>query len=113
MIRGVQVTVNRPSAETRDEYNNAVFAYTPETVDNVLVAPGATDLLAASRPEGVQVAYTLHFPKTYTETLEGCTVTLPAPWSGTYRVLGDPKPYIGANTPTDWNRPVEVKAAHG
>ena len=114
MIRGVSVTVSRPTAgENADRFGNAVYTYSDETVGNVLVSPGATSELDASRPEGVQVAYTLHFPKTYSKTLEGCRVSLPAPWAGTYRVIGDPRPYIDADTPTQWHTPVEVVRAHG
>ena len=113
MIRGETVTVNRPYENGTDRFNNVVYGMTGESVTDVLIAPGSTDLLDASRPEGVQVSYSLHFPKTYTESLEGCSVTLPAPWYGTYKVIGDPKPYMDVNTPTRWNRPVEVEAAHG
>lgn len=113
MIRGVTVTVNRPYESGTDRFNNVVYGMTGGDVDNVLVSPGSTNLLDASRPEGVSVAYTLHFPKTFTETLEGCSVTLPEPWAGTYRVIGDPRPYIDDNTPNQWDRPVEVEGAHG
>lgn len=114
MIRGVAVTVNRKVATaTPDRFNNVVYGVTGEQVDNVLVAPGSTSLLDASRPEGVSVAYTLHFPKTYTDSLEGCEIVLPAPWAGSYWVIGDPRQYIDVDTPTDWDRPVEVAAAHG
>lgn len=114
MIRGVSVTVSRPGKAVRDRFGNDVPG-TPvtETVAGVVIAPGATDDMEASRPEGVTVAYTLHFPKTYTASLEGCSVTLPAPWAGDYRVVGDPRPYMDANTPGEWNRPVEVEEAHG
>lgn len=110
---GVSVTVKSPTQGQPDRFGNATYAYTSKTVDDVLVAPGATSDLEASRPEGVTVAYTLHFPKTFTGSLEGCIVTLPAPWAGDYRVVGDPHPYIDANTPTRWHIPVEVEAAHG
>lgn len=113
MIRGITVTVHHPYENGVDRFNNVVYGMTGGEVENVLVQPGATSLLDASRPEGVAVSYTLHFPKTYKESLEGCLVTLPAPWEGTYRVIGDPQPYIDANTPTDWDRPCEVEAAHG
>lgn len=110
---GVQVTVKSPVQGQPDRFGNATYTYTSETVDDVLVAPGATSDLEASRPEGVSVAYTLHFPKSFTGSLDGCIVTLPAPWAGDYRVIGDPRPYIDANTPTRWHTPVEVEAAHG
>lgn len=113
MIKGVTVTVKTPVAGAADRFGNATYTYTSETVANVLVAPGATRDLDAARPEGVTVAYTLHFPKSFTASLEGCIVTLPAPWAGDYRVIGDPKPYIDANTPTPWHLPAEVEAAHG
>lgn len=114
MIRGVTVEVLRPTAGIVDRFNNPVSGVPEaEQVDNVLVSPGATADLEASRPEGVTVAYTLHFPKGYLDSLEGCSVTLPAPWTGTYRVIGDPRQYIDVDTPTSWHMPVEVEVAHG
>lgn len=114
MIRGVTVNVLRPGAPELDRLGNEVPSEpSEEAVEDVLVSPGATKDLEAARPEGVTVAYTLHFPKTYQNDLEGCLVQLPGPWLGTYRVVGKPGPYIGANTPTRWHMPVEVEAAHG
>jgi hypothetical protein len=114
MISGTTVTVLRPTAPTVDRFNDEVPGQPDrEVVENVLVVPGETAELAASRPEGARVALTLHFPKAYTASLRGCSVELAAPWAGTYRVIGDPRPYMDANTPTPWNRPVEVEVAHG
>lgn len=113
MIKGVTVTVRRPSTSGTDRFGNPVKEWTTETVSNVLVSPGATLDLEAARPEGVTVDLSLHFPKTYSESLEGCEIVLPAPWAGTYSVIGAPTPYIDVNTPTQWHMPVEVAAAHG
>ena len=114
MISGITVTVLRPGVPTVSRFGNEIPGETTEeTVPNVLVAPGSTSDLDASRPNGVTVAYTLHFPKDYAGVLEGCSVALPAPYSGIYRVIGNPSAYMDANTPTEWNRPVEVEAAHG
>lgn len=113
MIKGVTVTVRRPSTSATDRFGNAVKTWTTETVNNVLVSPGATLDMEAARPEGVTVDLSLHFPKTYSNSLEGCQVVLPTPWAGTYNVIGAPTPYIDANTPTKWHLPVEVAAAHG
>ena len=113
MINGVSVTVKRPSSTADDRFGNPVITWTDETVANVLVSPGATADLEAARPDGVTVDMTLHFPKSYTNTLEGCRVVLPAPWSATYDVIGAPSPYIDANTPTPWHMPVEARLAHG
>ena len=122
MIRGVPVTVVRKVPSGLDRFNNVIYTDSePETVENVLVhivssgANGSTEFLEASRPEGVTTEYTLHFPKTYTKSLEGCRVFLPEPWAeeGGFLVVGNPQPYIDANTPTKWNRPVQVMRANG
>ena len=113
MIRGVEITLRTPTLGEADRFGNRAVSFTETTVADVLVSPGATSDLEASRPEGVTVAYTLHFPKTFTGALEGCEVILPAPWAGTYRVVGNPTPYIDGNTPTRWHIPCEVEAAHG
>lgn len=113
MISGITVTVERPVYGAADRFGNATRTWKSEDVENVLVAPGSTDDMEAARPEGVEVAYTLHFPKGYDESLEGCKVVLPAPYTGEYSVVGDPRPYMDANTPTPWHLPVQVEAAHG
>lgn len=114
MIRGVDVTVVRPSGYAADRFGNDIAAAsTTETVSNVLVSPGPTSDLEAARPEGATVDFTLHFPKGYESSLEGCDVVLPAPWSCTCHVVGNPTPYIDVDTPTPWHMPVEVEVAHG
>lgn len=114
MITGTSVQVIQPAVIGTDRFGNEVKTPgVPTTVNNVLVVPGATADLEAARPEGVTVAYTLHFPKTYTGDLEGAEVVLPAPWEGTYRVIGKPGQYMDENTPTSWHMPVEVEVAHG
>ena len=110
-MRGIEVTVLRPT-RTTDRLGNEVDGEPErEPVGNVLVAPGPTADMDAARPDGVTVALTLHFPKTYAASLEGCSIELPGPWEGTYRVIGNPMPYM--KSPGPWNRPVEVEMAHG
>lgn len=114
MFATTTVTVLRPGAPTRDRLGNDVPGEpTEEEVRGVLVAPGATADMDASRPAGVTVALTLHFPKSYAASLRGCSVRLGGRWEGTYRVVGDPMPYMDANVPGPWDRPVEVEAADG
>lgn len=112
-MKGTSVIVIKPHGTELDRFGNEIFLYDRISVDDVLVEPGATANLEASRPEGVQVVYTLHFPKSFTESLEGCKVELPNPWNGVYRVIGNPGRYMDANTPTRWNMPVEVELAYG
>ena len=114
MIRGTSVTVITPNYDGTDRFGEPIAATpTRATVDNVLVSPGATDDLEAAREDGVTVALTLHFPKSFTGDLRGCEVELSGQFAGTYRVIGEPKPYMDENTPTAWHMPVEVEACHG
>lgn len=116
MIRGTAITVEPRIWGARDALGNSAEAYgTPATVADVLVQPGPTADLDAARPDGVKVALTLHFPKTYTGDLRGARVTLPAPWTwgNPYRVVGNPEPYMDANCPTRWHMAAEVVATDG
>lgn len=111
-MQGVSVDVYTPNVTGADRLNNPVYG-TPSktTVGNVLVAPGSTSDIEAGRPDGVTVDLTLHFPKTYSGDLRGCEIDVPG--YGRFKVIGEPKPYMGENTPTDWHMPVEVEACHG
>ena len=51
--------------------------------------------------------------KTWTTSLRGCEIVFGDAWSGRYRVIGDPAPYIEANTPGDWWMPVQVVRCDG
>lgn len=114
MLGTVAVTVLRPMPDGRDRFNNETYGEpVREVVDGVLVAPDDTSDMAASRPHGTSETLVLHFPKAYTASLRGCSVEIPAPWSETYRVVGNPMPYMDENTPTPWNRPVRVEGANG
>lgn len=107
---GTSVEVVRRVVGSTDRFGDATYTETTETVDNVLIAPGFTSEFDADRPEGVSVAYTLHFPKTYTAELGGAYVVIDGE---RYRVIGKPKAYMGANTPTPWDRPCEVEKVDG
>ena len=73
-MRGIEVTVLRPT-RTTDRLGNEVDGEPErEQVENVLVAPGPTADMEASRPDGVTVALTLHFPKTYTEPITSSAI---------------------------------------
>lgn len=110
LIQGEAVTVIRRET-VRDELGEPVeVVETREELADVVVAPGATEDLDESRPEGVSVAFTLCFPKTYDESLRGCSVVV----RGTeYDVVGDPQHYTEGNTPGPWNLTVEVGRVDG
>lgn len=110
LIKGEAVTVVRRTAK-RDEVGDVIgFDEAREEVANVVVYPGETADLDASRPNGVTVAFTTCFPKTYEGELRGCSVVV----RGTeYAVVGDPQRYSPENTPGDWNLTAEVTRTDG
>lgn len=114
MLSGRTVIVVRPGDTWKDRLGNDRDGEpTRTTVENVIVQRGASADLEASRPDGVTVAFTLHFPKAFADSLRGCSVELPEPWEGTYRVIGDPQFYDPNMTPGDWWNPVEVERSDG
>ena len=109
LLQPEAVTVIRPMVERDDLGEPTVTGETSEAV-NAVVQPGTTQDMDATRPNGASVSYTLHFPKTYTEDLRGCSVEVRG---GRYRVVGDPMRYTSANTPGEWGMTVEVGEADG
>lgn len=109
LIPTEQVVVLRPTVERDDLGEPTLGEPTREPVECV-VCPGATSDMDATRPEGVTVVYTLHFPKTYAGSLRGCSVEV----RGTrYDVVGDPQRTTGAATPGPFDMAVEVTRADG
>lgn len=111
-MRGETVVVRRPTAGGVDPFGSPSVVWVEEVVEDVLVAPGPrNDADGAIRPDGKIIAWTLHFPKTFNESLKGCEVRVrgevPRP------VVGDPKPYTLKNTPTRWWMPVELEGVDG
>lgn len=103
------VTVIRPTVE-RDYLGEPVETGTSREAVRCVVCPGATSDMDATRPEGLTVAYTLHFPKTYSGSLRGCSVEVRGE---TYDVVGDPQRTTEAATPGPFNLTVEVTRADG
>jgi hypothetical protein len=108
---GETVVVETKKSTGEDSHGNATYTLKEIAVDYVLVSPGARgDVQDSIRPDGVVVAYTLHFPKTCTLNLRGCRVKVGGDW---YKVIGSPKHYDHALTPGAWSMPVEVEAVDG
>lgn len=110
-MRGETVTVCKRTKTGTDPGGGEIWELTQETVDDVLVADGAQNNSTDSiRPDGIDVACTLHFPRTYTDSLRGAEIVVRGE---TYTVLGDPLAYRGGISPTRWNRKVECKRGDG
>ncbi len=111
MIFGEGVEVGTPVDGPADPFGAPSRSYEWEPVANVLVAPGATSDLDETRPDGVEVAYTLYFPKDFGGSLKGRLVRLRG--EDPYAVVGDPKRYPAHLTPGDWNLQAEVGRVDG
>lgn len=110
LIQGETVTIKRTAA-TYDELGEPTSVETStETVEGVLASPGATADLDSSRPNGVTVAFTLHFPKSYGGELKDATVNVRGI---DYKVVGDPQRFAEGNTPGEWDMTAEVTRIDG
>lgn len=110
LIAGESVTVRTPTV-SYDEHMEEVTTWGEAFVANVVVTPGATSgVLDSTRPDGTRVAFTLGFPKTFTEPLRGCRVLVRGIECS---VIGDPRPHASENTPGTWDYTVEVEAVRG
>ena len=109
LIPDEAVTVIRPTVE-RDDLGEPIEAGASREEVRCVVCPGATSDMDATRPEGVTVSYTLHFPKTYAGSLRGCSVEVRGE---VFDVVGDPMRTNEAATPGPWNMAVEVARADG
>ncbi len=114
-LRGIAVTVLKPMRSSADPFGApAAGTPAPMTVDNVMVdSPTVEELDLSTRQFGVRCDLKLHFPKACHDSLRGCSVVLPAPWSGTFEVIGDPMPYDPELTPGEHDREVLVRRVEG
>lgn len=112
-MRGETVSVEYKTESGRDRYNSPIYETAIKEVNNVLVAPGDVDQATQTlnRPEGVDVQYTLYFPKTYDgEMLERQRIFVRGKW---LRVIGYPDRFDDINCPTEWNMVVKVSDYDG
>lgn len=112
LLQGETVIVERVESPGEDSFGDPLPGdWTPETVANVLVAPGARVDLGADRPEGVEVKWTLGFPKDYPASLRGARVIVRG--QEPCYVVGDPQHLTTENTPGPWSLTVEIAAVRG
>ena len=109
LIPNEEVEVIRESASL-DDIGEPIAAVETREMVRCIVCPGSTSDLGAERPNGVRIAYTLHFPKSYGGDLRGCRVIVRGE---PFRVVGDPQRTTDAATPGNYNMAVEVTRADG
>ena len=110
LLSSATVTVTRYEETGTDPFGAPVTEAVAEEVADVLPQPGGTTDLDASRPEGVQVDMTFHFPRGYGKGLKGCDIA----YAGeTYRVVGDPQPTMPELTPGPFGLTAEAVRVDG
>ena len=111
MIKGETVTVISYIDNGYDELGAPIKNPCAKNVQNVVVFPGARkDASEDTRPDGVVVAYTLHFPKTFKCDVTGCDIIVRG---HTCHVIGHPDREPTPPCPTKWNMTVEVSYIEG
>lgn len=112
LLQGEMVIVERMESPGEDSFGDPLpGVWVPETVANVLVAPGARADLGSDRPEGVEVKWNLSFPKGYPPTLRGARIVIRG--QEPCYVVGDPQHLTEDNVPGAWSMPVEVEDVRG
>lgn len=111
---GVTVTLKERTQTGTDALGQPVYKITDVTINDVLVGnPEVSDIQNAMTMYGKRIAYKLAIPKGDTHVWHKSQVVLPAPWSTTFNVIGDVVETIDANTPTRWNRIVQLERIEG
>lgn len=109
-LTGEGVTVLYPKEGALDEMGEPVITWESENVENVLFAPSSASDLEVKRPDGTRESVIFHFPKTYKRNLRGCKIIYKGE---TFRVKGEPYPYMEENTPGAWNYAVSAEVVNG
>lgn len=113
-MRGVAVTLKQKTQTGTDALGQPIYTTTNVVINDVLVGkPESSDVENALTMYGKRIAYTLAIPKGDTHVWYKSQVILPAPWSNTFNVIGDVVETIDANTPTRWNRIVQLERIDG
>lgn len=111
-MKGETVTIIHHVGTGKDPSGAPVWDDVEENVDDVLVQDGSqSNLTDSAHPEGVQVARTIHLPRTWPyRSLRGAKARIDGV---EYAVIGDPRPYTGGLSPTRWNLTVELSDTRG
>lgn len=106
-IQGIPVTLIERRETGRDALNAPVYEETETVIENVLVAPAASDDIVGTMDlEGKKLVYTLAIPKGDTHSWIDVKVRF---WGRTFKSFGFPTEGIEANIPLDWNKKVTVE----
>ena len=109
-LHGITVSLAVKTQDGTDPFGRPIYKETAVNVDNVLVGqPTAEDINNALQLYGKHARYMLAIPKGDTHVWEDTTVTLPAPFAGTYRTIGYAVAGIEDLVPLAWNKKIAVE----
>lgn len=107
MIKGIPVTIKTEVQVGVDGFNNPIYEYSDETVENVLVSPATSDDIVSTQDlTGKKAVYTLAIPKGDSHDWQDRIVNF---WGQDWRTFGYPIEGIEENIPLDWNKKVMVE----
>lgn len=107
MIRGISVELKIEKQIGIDGFQRPLYEYVSEIVENVLIAPSASDdLLTTTDLTGKKAVYTLAIPKEDDHDWTDCIVCF---FGEEWHTIGYPLEGIEDNIPLDWNKKVMVE----
>ena len=107
MIKGITVTLYAKTQTGTDELGEPVYTETPVSVSNVLVTPTNNDAIVTDlQLYGKRSVYELCIPKGDAHDWRDVRVSF---FGKNFRTFATDVEWIGANTPTKWNKKVKVE----
>ena len=107
MLRGISITLYVKSQTGTDDFNRPVYAETPVSIENVLIAPMSDEeIISELNLTGRKAVYQLAIPKGDAHDWENARVSF---FGETLRVIGKPTKGIDALIPLGWNMKVKVE----
>ena len=106
-IKGMKVILKKKTEVGRDGFNNPVYEYSEEVVEDVLVAPtSSNDIVSSTELDGKKAVYTLAIPKGDLHDWEDSIIVF---FGKEWRTIGIPTEGIEENIPLKWNKKVMVE----
>lgn len=107
LLKGIPVILYTEKAVGKDSLNNTIYEPTPETIENVLVAPSSSqEILDATNLYGKKAIYTLAIPKEDKHDWRDKTVEF---FGSKWKTFGEPLEGIESLIPLAWNKKVTVE----
>ncbi len=106
-LKGITVILCTKKQIGVDGFQQPVYKFIEEPVENVLVAPaGSTEILDTMNLTGKRIVYNLAIPKNDTHIWENQIVKF---FDETWHVVAIPERGIGELIPGPWNQKVQVE----